>query len=62
MSAAGVEALRDAVRAVAPCATLSTSVDGETTRVTCEETGHGVSWKDEGGREGATVALSLIHI
>lgn len=61
MSAAGVEALRDAVRAVAPCATLSTSVDGETTRVTCEETGHGVSWKDEGGREGATVAL-VAHV
>jgi|TARA_B100001540_G_scaffold312032_1_gene332469 hypothetical protein len=61
MSAAGVEALRDAVRAVAPRATLSTSVDGETTRVTCEETGHGVSWRDEGGREGATVAL-VAHV
>ena len=45
MSAAGIEALRDAVRAVAPRATLSTSVDGETTRMTCEETGHGVSWQ-----------------
>jgi len=58
MSAAGVESLCDAVRAVAPLATLSTTMDGTTTRVTCEETGHCVSWTEDGGRESAKAAMT----
>ena len=58
MSTAGVESLCDAVRAVEPLATLSTTVDGTTTRVTCEETGHCVSWTEEGGRESAKAAMT----